>query len=40
MKLSKFKYIVRWPSLDLSNGWTISVFQVLLIAQTHSGLRE
>jgi len=40
MKFSKFKYIVRLPSLDRSNGWTTSVFQILLMAQALSGLRE
>jgi hypothetical protein len=40
MKLSKFKYIVMLPSLDRSKGWTTSVFQILLITQALSGLRE
>lgn len=33
-------YIVRLPSLDHRNGWTISVLQILLITQERSGLRE
>jgi len=32
--------LVRLPSLDRSNGWTTSVFQIFLIAQARLWLRE
>jgi len=32
--------IVKMPSLNGSNGWTTSIFQILLIAQARSVLRE
>jgi len=39
-ELTDIEYKVRLPSLNRINGWTTAVFQVLLIAHSHSAMGD